>query len=119
MASLYFYNNQFQEAIDIYKKILLEMKHYIALNVYIALCYYKLDYYDVAQEVLTLYLQKYPKSIIAGNLKACNNYRLYNGATAEVILNNFQWSQCLLKESLNVEWITKFNRVVSAKFFVC
>lgn len=84
IASLHFYKNQFQEAIDIYKKILLEMKHYLALNVYIALCYYKLDYYDVSQEVLTLYLQKHPKSIVAGNLKACNSYRLYNGTTAEV-----------------------------------
>ena len=30
----------------------------LALHVYIALCYYKLDYYDVSQEVLAVYLQK-------------------------------------------------------------
>lgn len=88
LASVHFYRNQYQEAIDIYKKILLEEKNYIALNVYIALCYYLLDYYDVSQEVLTLYLQKHPKSIIASNLKACNNYRLYNGTTAEIELRN-------------------------------
>lgn len=84
MASVFFYRHQYQEAIDIYKKILLEKKDYSALNIYIALCYYKLDYYDVSQEVLALYLQKYPSSIIAGNLKACNNYRLFNGGAAEV-----------------------------------
>lgn len=55
----------------------------MALNVYVALCYYKLDYYDVAQEVLQVYLQKYPDSAIAINLKACNHFRLYDGSTAQ------------------------------------
>ncbi len=32
-------------------------REYLALNVYVALCYYKLDYYDVSQEVLATYLQ--------------------------------------------------------------
>ena len=49
----------------------------------IALCYYKLDFYDVSQEVLSVYLQKIPDSLIALNLKACNIYRLYNGRSAE------------------------------------
>jgi len=48
------------------------------------LCYYKLDYYDVAQEVLQVYLQKYPDSTIAINLKACNHFRLYDGNAAQV-----------------------------------
>ena len=89
LASIYFYRHQYQEAIDVYKKILLDKKHYAALNIYIALCYYKLDYYDVSQEVLALYLQKNLSSIIAGNLKACNNYRLFNGVAAEVSLHLF------------------------------
>jgi hypothetical protein len=63
------------------------MKHacreYLALNVYVALCYYKLDYYDVSQEVLAVYLQQFPDSAIAINLKACNHFRLYNGKAAE------------------------------------
>lgn len=58
----------------------------MALNVYVALCYYKLDYYDVAQEVLQVYLQKYPDSAIAINLKACNHFRLYDGNTAQTEL---------------------------------
>lgn len=45
----------------------------IALNVYVALCYYKLDYYDVSQEVLGLYLNQYPDSVIATNLKVILN----------------------------------------------
>ena len=51
---------------------------------YVALCYYKLDYYDVSQEVLAVYLQKVPDSTTALNLKACNHFRLYNGKAAEV-----------------------------------
>ncbi len=56
---------------------------FLALNVYIGLCYYKLDYYDVSQEILSLYLQKHPDSVIATNLKACNYFRLYHGKAAE------------------------------------
>lgn len=32
-------------------------RDYTAINVYVALCYYKLDYYDVSQEVLHVYMQ--------------------------------------------------------------
>ena len=67
--------SHYQEAIDIYKRILLDNREYLALNVYVALCYYKLDYYDVSQEVLAVYLQHFPDSAIAINLKACNHFR--------------------------------------------
>ena len=36
------------------------------------------------QEVLAVYLQQFPDSAIAINLKACNHFRLYNGKAAEV-----------------------------------
>ena len=58
----------------------------MALNVYLAMCYHKLDYYDVSQEVLASYVQSNPDSAIAINLKACNYYKLYNGKAAEVRL---------------------------------
>ncbi|XP_053202718.1 intraflagellar transport protein 56-like isoform X2 [Panonychus citri] len=83
LASIHYLRSHFQEAIDIYKKILLDHRDFLALNVYVALCYYKLDYYDVSQEVLAIYLQHYPDSVTAINLKACNHYRLYNGKAAE------------------------------------
>lgn len=60
-------------------------RDFLALKVYVALCYYKLDYYDVSQEVLAVYLQSIPDSTIALNLKACNHFRLYNGKAAEVL----------------------------------
>ncbi|KAI5723454.1 hypothetical protein M8J76_006287 [Diaphorina citri] len=50
LASIHFLRCHYQEAIDIYKRILLDHKDLLALNVYGAMCYYKLDYYDVSQE---------------------------------------------------------------------
>lgn len=73
----------------------LHNREYLALNVYVALCYYKLDYYDVSQEVLAVYLQHYPDSPIAINLKACNHFRLYNGKAAEQELRALQVSDFL------------------------
>ncbi|OXA51847.1 Intraflagellar transport protein 56 [Folsomia candida] len=58
-------------------------REYIALNVYVALCYHRLEYFDVSQEVLAVYLQAFPGSAIALNLRACNTFRLYTGAAAE------------------------------------
>ncbi|CAH1116872.1 unnamed protein product [Phaedon cochleariae] len=83
LAAIHYLRAHYQEAIDIYKRLLLQNRENIALNVYVALCYYKLDYYDVSQEVLGIYLKQHPDSVIATNLKACNTFRLYNGTSAE------------------------------------
>ncbi|XP_022647439.1 intraflagellar transport protein 56-like [Varroa jacobsoni] len=86
LASVHYLRSHYQEAIDVYKRILLDNREFLALNVYVALCYYKLDYYDVSQEVLAVYLQHFPDSATAINLKACNHFRLYNGKAAEAEL---------------------------------
>jgi intraflagellar transport protein 56 len=86
LASIHYLRQHYQEATDIYKKLLLENRDDLALNVYVAMCYYKLDYYDVSLEILSVYLQAYPSSAVAMNLKACNNFRLYNGKAAEAEL---------------------------------
>ncbi len=57
LASIHYLRSHYQEAIDIYKVLLAKNREYTALNVYVALCYYKLDYYDVSQEVLAVYMQ--------------------------------------------------------------
>lgn len=69
-----------------YKRLLLENPSSVALNVYIAMCYYKLDYYDVSLEILGTYLEHFPRSAVAINLKACNHYKMYNGKSAEADL---------------------------------
>lgn len=83
LAAVHYNRSHFQEATDIYKRLLLESRDDLALNVYVAMCYYKLDYYDVSLEILTVYLQAFPDSSIGVNLKACNHFRLYNGKAAE------------------------------------
>uniref|UniRef100_UPI00358E2640 intraflagellar transport protein 56-like n=1 Tax=Myxine glutinosa TaxID=7769 RepID=UPI00358E2640 len=90
LASIHYLRCHYQEAIDIYKRIFLSNKEYVALNVYIAFCYYKMDFYDKSQEILALYLQNFPDSITAINLKACNLFRLCSGKDAERELGNLQ-----------------------------
>ncbi|XP_012264902.1 intraflagellar transport protein 56 [Athalia rosae] len=87
LASIHYLRSHYQDAIDIYKRVLLDNRDYLALNVYVALCYYKLGYYDVAQEVLQVYLQRHPDSAMAIHLKACNHFRLYNGSAAQAEMN--------------------------------
>jgi intraflagellar transport protein 56 len=86
LASIHYLRNHFQEATDIYKRLLIEYRDYLALQVYVAMCYYKLDYYDVSLEILAPYLVAHPDSAIAINLKACNHYKLYDGKAAETEL---------------------------------
>jgi intraflagellar transport protein 56 len=83
LAGVHYLRSHYQEATDIYKRILLENRDDLALNVYVAMCYYKLDYYDVSLEILAVYLNSFPDSAVAVNLKACNHFRLYNGKAAE------------------------------------
>ena len=86
LAAIHYLRSHYQEATDIYKRLLLENRDDLALNVYVAMCYYKLDYYDVSLEILAVYLQTHPGSAVAINLKACNHFRLYNGKAAETEL---------------------------------
>ena len=90
IAALHYLRNHYEEATEIYKKLLLENRDFHALNAYVALCYYKLDYYDVSLEILAVYLGINPNSIIGVNLKACNHYQLYNGKAAEAELKVLQ-----------------------------
>ena len=90
MAALHYLRSHFEEATEIYKKLLIENKDFHAINIYVALCYYKMDYYDVSLEILAVYLSLYPDSIVSVNLKACNHFQLYNGKAAEVELKQLQ-----------------------------
>lgn len=88
MAGLHYLRSHFEEATEIYKKLLIENKDFHAINIYVALCYYKMDYYDVSLEILAVYLGLYPDSIVGVNLKACNHCQLYNGKAAEAELKS-------------------------------
>ncbi|XP_061627691.1 intraflagellar transport protein 56 isoform X1 [Phyllopteryx taeniolatus] len=110
LASIHYMRSHYQEAIEIYKRLLLQNIDLLAMKVYVALCYYKLGYYDVSQEVLAVYLQNIPDSTIALNLKACNHFSLYNGKAAEAELKNlidisscsFEFAKELIRHNLVV-----------------
>ena len=83
LASVHYLRGHYQEATEVYKRLLLENREFLALNVFVALCYSKLDYYDVSLEILGVYLQQHPDSAVALNLRACNHFKLHNGHAAE------------------------------------
>ena len=82
LASIHYLRNHFQEATDIYKRLLLENREYLALNVYVALCYYKLDYYDVSLEILAAYLQVRHR-LGLGSRPTCSAHRAGAPRTAQ------------------------------------
>ncbi|MES1917024.1 MAG: hypothetical protein MHM6MM_008787, partial [Cercozoa sp. M6MM] len=86
LAAVYFARRQFQEAADVYKKVLVKHRSFVALQVYIAMCYFELDYHDVSNQLLQPFLDATPDSLLALNLKSCNMLRLFDGATAETAL---------------------------------
>ena len=53
--ALYYLKKEQEKAIEIYNKIFIDKK-YDALNVYLAMCYYKLEYYDIALNLVNNFL---------------------------------------------------------------
>ena len=74
---------QSKQATDIYKRLLLENRDDLALNVYVAMCYYKLDYYDVSLEILAVYLQSHPLSPIGQSISLASLHHEPLGRGAE------------------------------------
>lgn len=92
LAFTSFAQRNFQESIEIYKRLLQQSKsdELGAVHVYLAMCYFKSDYYDVSLELLGVYLASHADSFFASNLKACNQYRLYSGYEASQVLDEFR-----------------------------
>lgn len=93
LAATSFNQKNFQEAAEIYKRLLSESSKAqeggSALHVYLALCYFRLGYDDVSLELLAVYLVNHPDSFFATNMKASCNFRLYTAREAISILNDF------------------------------
>ncbi|EAY14740.1 hypothetical protein TVAG_038480 [Trichomonas vaginalis G3] len=83
LAAIHYMRSHFQEAIDIYQKLLMEHPDFLALNVYIAMCQFKLDNYDESNEAVDVYLQINSDSAVALNLKSCDYLRIFDANTAE------------------------------------
>ena len=82
VAAVHFLRGHYDDCIDIYKKLLLENKKLKAVNVYLSLCYYKQDYFEIAIEGVQQYLEEYPGSVFAANLKACCLFEIGDGNKA-------------------------------------
>ncbi len=90
LAALQYLKNEHEDAIEIYKKIYMDKK-YDALNIYLAMCYYKLEYYDIALDLVNHYLTVHKDSVIANNLKAAIEYNSTgNDKAAKSYLLNLQ-----------------------------
>ena len=90
LAALHYLKNEQEEAIDIYKKIFMDKK-YDALNIYLAMCYYKLEFFDIALDLVNHYLSIHNDSIVANNLKASIEYSSTgNDKVAKEIILNLQ-----------------------------
>ncbi|CAM6089924.1 unnamed protein product [Calypogeia fissa] len=90
LASIHYLRGHYQEATDVYKELLAENRDWLALNVYVALCYYHMDYHDVSLEILNNYLEVHPDSALAVNVKACNNFKLSNVKAAESSIKSLE-----------------------------
>uniref|UniRef100_A0AC35UG54 TPR_REGION domain-containing protein n=1 Tax=Rhabditophanes sp. KR3021 TaxID=114890 RepID=A0AC35UG54_9BILA len=75
-AAMNFSRFHYNESINMYKKMLEENPSFLAINYYIALCLYRLDYHDASLSLLNLYLEAHPGSTTAINLVSANRYRL-------------------------------------------
>jgi intraflagellar transport protein 56 len=86
VAALQFMRCQFQEAADEYQRIIKENLDCDAVNMYIALCLYKLDHFRISLDFVSKYVAKFPDSASALNLRACNHFRVFDSARADADL---------------------------------
>lgn len=90
VAAIHLQRSHLDDSVDIYKKIMLENRNYKALNYYLALCYYKQELYDVAEEVLGEYLKHFPTSVLGNNLAAAIQFQLNSEMQAKEVLKKLQ-----------------------------
>ncbi|OHT00759.1 TPR Domain containing protein [Tritrichomonas foetus] len=83
LAAIHYMRSHYQDAIEIYQRLLLEHPDFLALNVYIAMCQFKLEQYQESNEAVDLYLSVNSDSAIALNLKSCDYLRMFDPEIAE------------------------------------
>ena len=83
LAAIHYMRSHYQDAIEIYQRLLLEHPDFLALNVYIAMCQFKLEQYEESNEAVDLYLGTNSDSAVALNLKSCDYLRLFDPEIAE------------------------------------
>lgn len=83
LASIHFAQAHYSDALDIFQRLIEEHPDYIALNVYIGMCLFKLDRFDESNDACDMYLSSHTDSAVTLNLKSCDYLRIYDAQTAE------------------------------------
>ena len=83
LAAIHYMRSHYNDAIEIYQRLLLQHPDFLALNVYIAMCQFKLDMWEESNEAVDLYLGENSDSAVALNLKSCDYLRLFDPEIAE------------------------------------
>lgn len=83
LGAIHYLRANYQEAIQLYQKLLAENPDYIALNVYVAMCQFKLEQYQESNESVDQYLAANSDSAVALNLKSCDYFKIFAPDVAE------------------------------------
>ena len=83
LAAIHYMRSHYQDAIDIYQRLLAEHPDFLALNVYIAMCQFKLEQYEESNQAVDIYLGVNSDSAVALNLKSCDYLRMFDPEIAE------------------------------------
>ncbi|OHT05457.1 hypothetical protein TRFO_26804 [Tritrichomonas foetus] len=108
LAAIHYMRTHYQDAIDIYQRLILQHPDFLALHVYIAMCQYKLDKFDESNESVDQYLGVNSDSAVALNLKSCDYLRLFDPDVAESQLlqiqkfssASYEFIDCLIKHNI-------------------
>lgn len=110
-AGLQYLKGEYEEAIEIYKKLYMDKK-YDALNIYLGMCYYKLEFYDIALDLVNHYLSNFKNSIVAINLKAAIEYNSTGNCKAAQNLILGLQEACKSGNIIENDYLLKHNMAV-------
>jgi intraflagellar transport protein 56 len=68
----------YDEALEVYQKLIEEHPDYLALYIYIGMCQFKLDQFQEANQSADVYLAKISDSAVGLNLKACAYFHIFD-----------------------------------------
>lgn len=83
LAAIHYMRANYQDAIEIYQRLLMQHPEFLALFVYIAMCQYKIECFEESNESVDQYLSVNSDSAVALNLKSCDYLRLFDPDIAE------------------------------------
>lgn len=83
LAAIHYMRSHYKDAIEIYQRLLVQHPDFVALNVYIAMCQFKLEQYEESNESVDIYLSENSDSAVALNLKSCDYLKLFDADIAE------------------------------------